>query len=477
MKDYTKQLLIEMFVKWAGEEARSFVMLPPSGSYREYYRITGSTRSAIGCYNADLKENNAFLAFTDYFHAKGLSVPEIYDRNDENYIYLHQDLGDVSLYSFIQALRLGEEFPDELLGFYKKTIDGLIKFQFNSNELDYNQCYPRKAFDKQSMLWDLNYFKYYFLKLAKVPFDEQLLEDDYNTFIDFLLEADCDYFMYRDFQSRNIMVYREEPWFIDYQGGRKGALQYDLASLLYDAKADIPEEKRDEILDYYISQLSSFKTIDQDQFKQHYYGYVLIRIMQAMGAYGFRGFYEKKEHFLKSIPYAINNLKGLLKKVSLPVEIPTLLMALQNVAESEELMNIGNESNELIVTINSFSYKRGIPVDFSGNGGGHVFDCRAVHNPGRYAEYKDKTGMDEEVIEFFNNEPEMDRFLSGVFPIVEQSVEKYLTRGFKHLMVSFGCTGGQHRSVYSAEKLAKYLKEKYNLSIKLAHVEQEMKRR
>ena len=171
-----------------------------------YEVITGSTRSAIGCYNADLKENNAFLAFTDYFHAKGLSVPEIYDRNDENYIYLHQDLGDVSLYSFIQALRLGEEFPDELLGFYKKTIDGLIKFQFNSNELDYNQCYPRKAFDKQSMLWDLNYFKYYFLKLAKVPFDEQLLEDDYNTFIDFLLEADCDYFMYRDFQSRNIMA-------------------------------------------------------------------------------------------------------------------------------------------------------------------------------------------------------------------------------------------------------------------------------
>lgn len=478
LKENKKALLIQMFEKWAGEEARSYVMLPPSGSYREYYRITGRTKTAMGAYNADLKENRAFLEFSDHFKSKGLPVPEIYERDDVNHVYLQEDLGDVTLYGFLLGMRKGKAFPIELIEFYKKTIAKLVCFQVKGGEgLDYSNCYPRKAFDKQSMLWDLHYFKYYFLKLARVPFDEQSLEDDYHQLIDFLLEADHDHFLYRDFQSRNVMVVNDEPWFIDYQGGRKGALQYDLASLLFDAKADIPHEVRKELLDYYVERLSEYKQVDKEEFVHHYYGYVLIRIMQAMGAYGFRGFYEKKEHFLKSIPYAINNLKYLLDNIDFKVELPTLLAALKNVTESEELKTIGQNETSLTVKITSFSFKRGVPVDVSGNGGGFVFDCRAIHNPGRYPEYSDKTGKDEEVIAFFGKEPEMADFLQDVYSIVDKSVEKYISRGFKNLMVNFGCTGGQHRSVYSAEQLANHLQHKYKLVVDLKHVEQDMKKK
>ncbi|MCU4156745.1 phosphotransferase [Carboxylicivirga sp. A043] len=466
-----------MFERWAGEEARSFVMLPPSGSYREYYRITGRTKSAMGAYNSDAKENEAFLEFSNHFKTKALPIPAIYETDTQNHVYLQEDLGDVTLYSFLQGIRKGPEFPEELLRFYKKTIQKLICFQINGGEgLNYNKCYPREAFDRQSMLWDLHYFKYYFLKLARVPFDEQALEDDYHKLINFLLEVKHDYFLYRDFQSRNVMVVNDEPWFIDYQGGRKGALQYDLASLLYDAKADIPNEVRKELLDYYIEELSNYQSVDKEDFICHYYGYVLIRIMQAMGAYGFRGFYEKKEHFLKSIPYAIENIKDLIENVNLGIELPTLFSALKNVTESEDLKNIGQRDSLLTVRITSFSYKRGIPVDVSGNGGGFVFDCRAIHNPGRYPEYADKTGKDEEVIAFFGKEPEMTEFLNDVYSIVDKSVEKYISRGFKNLMVNFGCTGGQHRSVFSAESLATYLQHKYKLNVELKHVEQEMKK-
>ncbi|WP_244825089.1 RapZ C-terminal domain-containing protein [Carboxylicivirga mesophila] len=478
MEKDTKSILIGLFEKWAGEEARSFVMLPPSGSYREYYRIAGRTKSAMGAYNADAKENQAFLEFSKHFKNRQLPVPAIYGVDMDHHVYLQEDLGDVTLYSFLQGIRKGKAFPEELVSFYKKTIKKLICFQVKGGEgLDYSKCYPRQAFDKQSMLWDLHYFKYYFLKLARIPFDEQALEDDYHRLIDFLLEVDHDYFLYRDFQSRNVMVVDDEPWFIDYQGGRKGALQYDLASLLFDAKADMPNSVREELLNFYVEELGNHISVDKHEFKQHYQGYVLIRIMQAMGAYGFRGFYEKKEHFLKSIPYAINNLKYLLETIDLGIELPTLFSALTNVTESEELMTIGQRSSLLTVRISSFSYKRGIPVDVSGNGGGFVFDCRAIHNPGRYPEYADKTGKDEEVIAFFGKEPEMADFLNDVFSLVDKSVEKYISRGFKNLMVNFGCTGGQHRSVYSAEQLASHLQHKYKLNVELKHVEQDMKKR
>ncbi|TLX73469.1 phosphotransferase enzyme family protein [Labilibacter sediminis] len=473
MKLEKQQMLMQMFIEWSDEKVETMTLLPPSGSYREYVRICGGGKCALGVYNSDKKENDAFLGFSDHFTLVGLNVPKIYNRSVNDDIYLIEDLGNTTLFDFLQENRTTDNFSDTLIDLYKKTIQGLIQFQLNgANGLNFDLCYPRKAFDQQSMLWDLHYFKYYFLKLAKISFDEQALEDDFQKLINFLLEAEHHYFLYRDFQSRNIMIKKGEPYFIDYQGGRHGALQYDLASLLYDGKADIPANIREELYIYYIDTLKQHKEVNEETFQNHFNGYVYIRIMQAMGAYGFRGFYEKKEHFLKSIPYALRNISYLLNNNPLHIDTPELTKVLHALTQNENLKKI----NALTVTINSFSYKRGIPYDMSGNGGGFVFDCRAIHNPGRYEEYKHITGMDEPVIKFLDKEPDMKRFLDGVFPMVSQSVEKYIERNFKHLMVNFGCTGGQHRSVYSAEKLAAYIKENYPVTVTLKHVEQEIKK-
>ena len=424
-------------------------------------------------YNPDFKENRAFIEFSKEFHRNELPVPEIYKEDIERSIYLVEDLGDTTLYAYLTQIKAQLGFNEELKDIYKKVLDKLVLFQSRGGEsINYQYCYPRSSFDKQSMMWDLHYFKYYFLKLAGISFDEQNLENDYQTFADFLLDADRDFFMYRDFQSRNVMLRGGDPYFIDYQGGRKGALQYDLASILYDAKADIPEEVREELLSYYLKQAGKIIKIDEKKFIEHYKGYVLIRIMQALGAYGFRGFYERKEHFLQSIPYAIQNLKHLLKK-ELPVEIPDLRAALTQLTHSKKLEKIAHMKKELTVQINSFSYKRGIPVDESGHGGGFVFDCRAVHNPGRYEEYRNLTGKDKKVIDFLDKRQDMKVFLKQSQSLVEQAIENYLERGFTNLMVSFGCTGGRHRSVYSAEYLASMLDKEYDLKIELKHREQE----
>ncbi|MCK5840316.1 MAG: phosphotransferase, partial [Bacteroidales bacterium] len=451
--------------------------LPGSGSYREYYRIAGIGKKAIATYNPDKKENEAFVSFSRHFYSENLPVPEIYIVGEEKDMYLQQDLGDTTLYSFLLEQRINDDFPDNLVGIYKKVLSLLVKFQVKGGKgLDFAKCYPRDDFDLQSMKWDMHYFKYYFLKLAKIPFNEQLLEDDFETFANFLLEANRDYFLYRDFQSRNVMLIDNEPFFIDYQGGRKGALQYDLASLLYDAKADIPRDTRKQLLLHYIDKLQIEIEFDTDKFISYYWGYVYIRIMQALGAYGFRGFYEKKAHFLASIPFALENLNNVLAKLDLPIELPTLIPVLKKMVNSEKLKEIGVNRNKLIVSVNSFSYKRGIPVDESGHGGGFAFDCRALHNPGRYDEYKQLTGMDLKVIKFLDKEDDVKLFLKNVTTLVEQSVEKYLSRDFDHLTVNFGCTGGQHRSVYSAEYMARHLRDKYNIKVELRHREQEMKR-
>ena len=466
--------LVDLFEKWSGETAQRIIALPGSGSDREYYRIVGVNKKAIAAYNPDKKENEAFVSFSGHFKSENLPVPEIYAVKEEEGMYLLRDLGDTTLYSFLLEQRINNDFPDTLVVTYKKVLSWLVKFQIKGGKgLDFTKCYPRDVFDLQSMKWDMHYFKYYFLKLAKIPFNEQLLEDDFETFANFLLEADRNYFLYRDFQSRNVMLIDNEPFFIDYQGGRKGALQYDLASLLYDAKADIPADTRKQLLLHYIEELQKEIEFDVDKFTSYYWGYVYIRIMQALGAYGFRGFYERKEHFLQSIPFAINNLEYLLKNVELPVKLPALTDAFRRLTKSGKLRKIADTGKQLTVRVNSFSFKRGIPVDESGHGGGFVFDCRAVENPGRYKEFRELTGKDKKVKEFLGAEKSMTRFLQDSFKLVDRSVENYLERGFTHLMISFGCTGGRHRSVYAAEKLMQYLKEKYNIRVMLRHREQE----
>lgn len=471
-----KQDLKAMFERWAGETAQSIEPLPAHGSDRQYFRIKSKDKSAIGAYNPDMKENIAFLTFSKHFKSLRLNVPEIYAQELDKNIYLEQDLGDTTLFSFLSERRAKEGFSPAVVDMYRKVVSYLPRFQIEANKgLDYTVCYPRNSFDRQSMHWDLNYFKYYFLKLAKIPFNEQSLEDDFQAFIDFLLSTDRDYFLYRDFQSRNIMIVNDEPYFIDYQGGRKGALQYDLASLLFDAKADIPNEIRQELLDHYLKSLKKYISVDRQKFMQYYYGYVFIRIMQALGAYGFRGFYERKEHFLQSVPYAIQNLEWLLHNADLPVELPALTAVWEALVRSSFLRQLGDAHLRLTVRIQSFSYKRGIPVDEKGHGGGFVFDCRMLPNPGRYEEYKNLNGNDAAVIRFFRNDPEVERFLYHVNDLLDMMITNYQKRNFTDIMVAFGCTGGQHRSVYCANRLAEYLRSKYDIDIQVRHRELEMK--
>jgi len=359
------------------------------------------------------------------------------------------------------------------MGYYKKILDILPHFQIGAaKDMDFSVCFPRHAFDQNSMMWDLNYFKYYFLKLAGIIYDEQKLEDDFQSFCDYLLEADDQYFLYRDFQSRNIMIRGGEPWFIDYQGGRKGALQYDIASLLFDAKANLHPRQREELLDYYIESLQKHIPVEAESFRAHFYGFVLIRIMQAMGAYGFRGFYEKKPLFLQSIPYAKRNMLWLLENDKIPANTPYLKQIVEKIIKSPRLKQYDKPSTGLKVSIRSFSYKKGFPVDESGNGGGFVFDCRSLPNPGREAAYKKLTGKDAEVIEYLEIESAVGEFIENTSRIVERSVDAYLERGFTHLMVCYGCTGGQHRSVFCAERLAERLAEKFDVTIDLQHVEE-----
>lgn len=468
-----EQKLVDLLLESTHQHVKKINALPPSGSYRKYFRLLTEDSSFIGAYNPDKKENIAFINFSEHFISNELNVPKVIASDLENDIYLLSDLGDVTLFSFIESFKNENEFPEELINIYKSVLSNLPKFQVLAGKtLDYSDCYPRSSFDKQSMMWDLNYFKYYFLKLARIPFDEQRLEDDFEIFVNYLSQADCNYFLYRDFQSRNIMLHDNDVFFIDYQGGRKGALQYDVASLLYDAKANLPQDVREELLEYYIKTLHNYIDFDENEFRNLYYGFVLIRIMQAMGAYGFRGFYEKKEHFLLSIPFALKNLNWLLYNVKIPVKIPALWNVLEKLSESEILKKYSKKvmpESALCVNILSFSYRDGIPVDNSGNGGGFVFDCRALPNPGKQKEYEFHTGKDKDVIEFLDKEEDVKTFIEYVSKLVEQSVEKYISRNFSHLQVAFGCTGGQHRSVYSAEKIAAQLKSKYKIEIKLAH--------
>ena len=444
------------------------------GSGRKIIRLVSGELSAIGILYDVREENVAFLEFSRHFRHHGLPVPEIYGEDLNQGAYLEEDLGDTTLFEFLSQHRAGERVAPEAVAAYRKVVALLPRFQVEAGrDLNYGVCYPRGSFDRQSIAWDLNYFKYYFLKLAGVPFNEQALEVDFGRLTKFLLSAPRDYFFYRDFQSRNIMLRDGQPSFVDYQGGRKGALQYDIASLLYDAKADLPPQLRLQLLDHYLEALAGFTEVAHDAFLQHYYAYVYVRIMQALGAYGFRGFYERKAHFLQSVPYALKNLRWLLHNVELPIALPTLTEAFRSMVGSEKLQAVASESENLTVRILSFSFHRGLPEDDTGNGGGFVFDGRSLPNPGREERFKTLTGKDAAVIEYLNQQESVHQFLASVLSLVDASVSNYQGRGFKSLMVSFGCTGGQHRSVYLAERLAQHLRGRSGVDVQLHHRELE----
>jgi aminoglycoside/choline kinase family phosphotransferase len=468
------QILQELFRKWSGRKPSAAEPLHGSGSARKYFRLWHGDLSAIGVCHDVHGENRAFLAFTRHFKSHGLPVPEIYAEDLKQNAYLISDLGDISLFSLVEKNRSNEIFSSvKIEGIYRHVLDCLIRFQVVAGrDLDYSNCYPAEVFDAQSMRWDLEYFKYYFLKPSGLSINDQQLEEDFDTLTRYLEQAGSNYFMYRDFQSRNILMVKNNPYFIDYQGGRKGPLQYDLASLLFQAKAGLPEDFRDRLRDYYLDKLSTFVNFDRNEFIRYFYGFVLLRMVQVLGAYGYRGLFEGKTHFIQSIPHALANLRWFLDNVSLPVRIPELEKSLRYVVTTRTYSSPATLQDQLTVAIYSFSYKNTHPRDLSGNGGGYMFDCRSLPNPGREEKYRYLTGKDPAVRMFMEEHDETQKFLEAVFQLIDNHINHYSERKFSHLMVSFGCTGGQHRSVYCAEKLAGHIRGKFSIPVELIHTEQ-----
>ena len=466
--------LTALYKRWSGKMPEKVSKLEASGSKRQYFRLSSDGRNAIGAYNSDLEENRAFISFTKHFLRHDLPVPEIYMEDQPNGIYLIEDLGDRTLFQELMDNQDKTSFSDHLYNLYLRAIERLVSFQLKAGaDLDYSLCYPRSAFDRQSIIWDLNYFKYNFLKLAGLEFNEQMLEDDFHVLTDFLLEENTQYFMYRDFQARNILLREGDLYFIDYQGGRKGPLAYDLASLLFQVRADLPFETREELLEKYLEIASDLTELDPIRFKRYYYGFVLLRLLQVLGAYGLRGLFERKEHFLRSIPYAAKNIKWLMGNEMLKLNLPALNGILQRIQDKflVETRSEKADKKDLIITLYSFSYKKGIPANSSGHGGGFVFDCRALPNPGRSEEFMLLTGKDQPVIDYLQKQSSVHQFIDDIRHILSPAIDNYLERGFASLMVSFGCTGGQHRSVYCAERTRNWLEQNFPVRVNCIHRE------
>lgn len=461
--------LKNLYLSFVGQPAEDVIELPSSGSNRRYFRLKG-VKTLIGVSGTSSEEDKAFIYMSRHFREKGLPVPEVLCSSDDACFYLQEDLGDTLLFDAIEKGRKSCVFDEEEKRLLHKTIRLLPKIQFSGAEgFDFSYCYPQSEFNSRSILWDLNYFKYCFLKATGVDFQENKLEDDFQKMADVLLEDASSTFMYRDFQSRNVMVKDGEPWLIDFQGGRKGPIYYDVASFLWQAKAKYPKELREDLLDDYMDALGQYMKVEKKHFMNQLRHFVLFRTLQVLGAYGFRGYFEKKPHFIQSVPYAIENLRQLLKEDY--SEYPYLCRILEILTTLKQFSD-DMQKHRLEVKIVSFAYKKGIPNDSSGNGGGFVFDCRAINNPGKYERYNHFTGLDEPVIRFLEEDGEITLFLNNVYGIIDASVKRYMDRGFTNLMVCFGCTGGQHRSVYSAQHLAEHLNKKFGVKIHLIHREQ-----
>jgi len=468
------QSILELYKNWSGKDAASIDVLPQSGSERRYFRLhekNGST--IIGTYGANIKENESFFYFSEKFFKQQLPVANILAVSDDRMFYLQEDFGDISLIDRLES----EGYTKEIYSLFQKSLQALASLHVKGDDgLDYDKCLTNKEFGKQAIMADLLYFKYYFLDALRKPYDKQKLIDDFEALSNYLTHTEYKYFMFRDFQSRNIMVKKDDSiHFIDYQGGMNGAPQYDVASMLWQARASLNDEWKEKLLNDYITALEKIvdSKINRSIFKSQYNGYVMIRLLQVLGAYGFRGLFERKAHFLTSIPLALTNLKWFINNQSMGITLPEFRKVLDLCVDEEIIQQFtplqANEKTPLTVKINSFSYKKGLPTDESGNGGGFVFDCRGILNPGRIEEFKTQTGRDKSVKDYIEQQTKMAEFLNSVFDIVDITVEDYLKRDFESLMISFGCTGGQHRSVYAADALARHLKNKFKVKIELKH--------
>ena len=451
-------------------------LLKGEGSNRKYYRMTAvdNGNSYIGVEGENEQEDIAFVSISRHLHSMGLPVPEVYGTSDDCLCYLQQDLGDTSLFSFMKNGIETGTFSETEKNMLNKVMKLLPSIQFKGDkDMDYSICYPIPEFDQRSILWDLNYFKYCFLKSVKIDFSEPKLEIDFEQMANNLLGVSQNAwgFMYRDFQSRNIMINNGEPYAIDFQGGRRGPCLYDVASFVWQAKANYPQSLKEGLVDTYYDALQQYVKMDRKTFDNTLGLFVLFRTIQVLGAYGYRGLFERKPHFMASIPFAINNLKGLLDKgLCHPYPyMESLLGRLCSLPELQPLAASKYDTGKLTVKVFSFSYKKGIPADDSGNGGGYVFDCRGVHNPGKYEQYKQLTGRDQPVKDFLEKDGEILTFLNHVYALADAHVQRYIERGFSSLMFSFGCTGGQHRSVYSAQHVAEHIAKKFGVKVLLCH--------
>lgn len=471
--------IVQLYKQWKGQEPAEIEVLPQSGSDRRYFRLhqeKGNT--LIATYGNNLQENETFFYFAEHFYKKQLPVPAIFVVSEDKMFYLQEDFGDVSLLSILED----KGYVPQVYQLFKESITQLARLQISGDkELDYSLCLTNQEFGKQAIMADLLYFKYYFLDALAKPYDKQKLMNDFEALSNYLTHAEYKYFMFRDFQSRNILVKEDTVHFIDFQGGMKGAPQYDVASILWQARANLPDEWKTNLLEDYMDSFESITSdpLDRTIFRSQYNGYVLIRLLQVLGAYGFRGLFERKAQFLTSIPQALNNLKSFIDDNNMGIAVYEFKKVLEICVNDEIIQRftpvLADESTPLVVKICSFSYKKGIPHDATGNGGGFVFDCRGIENPGRYEEYKTIHGRNKQVIEFLERQTRMQDFLNSVFDIVDISVEDYIRRRFTNLSVNFGCTGGQHRSVYAADALARHLKNKYKVQIDLCHLIQEEK--
>lgn len=468
-----------LYKQWKGTDAVSIDLLPQSGSERRYFRLHDNKESVIGTYGANIKENETFIYFSDHFKKKQLAVPQILAISEDKQFYLQEDFGDVSLLNHLES----KGFTDEVYELFKKSLEALAQLQVRGDEgLNYNKCLTNKEFGKQAIMADLLYFKYYFLDALRKPYDKQKLIDDFEALSNYLTHTEYKYFMFRDFQSRNIMVTEDNNvHFIDYQGGMKGAPQYDVASMLWQARANLPDKWKYDLLEDYIDAFENTigQPVNRNIFQSQYNGYVLIRLLQVLGAYGFRGLFERKAQFLTSIPLALRNLKEFFEHQSLGISVPEFGKVLDICVADEVIQQFtptqATDTTPLLIKIHSFSYRKQIPDDNSGNGGGFVFDCRGILNPGRIDSMKTQTGRDKEVKDFLEQQTKMPEFLNSVFDIVDITVEEYIKRDFENLVISFGCTGGQHRSVYAADAMARHLRNKFKVKIELLHIEQEAK--
>ncbi len=474
----TTDKIKELFTSFSKAEITSIDKLPQAGSERHYFRIHTADKNYIATYGANIKENESFIYFSAQFKKKDLATPQILCINAEKDIYIQDDFGDVSLLNELEQ----HGYVESVYNLYKESLHQLALLQVKGHEgLDYKKCLTNSSFGKEAIMADLLYFKYYFLDALRRPYDKQKLIKDFEALSNYLSHTEYKFFMFRDFQSRNIMIKKDKTvGFIDYQGGMKGAPQYDVASLLSQAKANLPEDWKHNLLEDYINSFEKIveETVDRDVFRSQYNGYVLIRLLQVLGAYGFRGLFERKAHFLTSIPLALQNLKSFITHQSIGIAVPEFKKVLELCISDEVVKEFtpiqATSETPLVVTINSFSFiKTGYPKDETKNGGGFVFDMRGILNPGRFDDYKHLSGLDKPVKDFLEQQTKMPDFLNSVYSIIDISVEDYIKRGFESLTINFGCTGGQHRSVYAAEAIARHLRNKFKVKIELNHTNRE----